>query len=106
MKTPIIRFTGSPDSDPAQWLRINELTTQPGPGSAYRVTIEELPKAEVPIATWKFGDGYVAGVSEEDWQREDYPDTFVRFQDGTAAWGSTREEALSNLAKAKARGPL
>lgn len=46
MKTPIIRYTGSPDSDPAQCLRINELTTQPGPGSAYRVTIEELPAKE------------------------------------------------------------
>ncbi len=42
MKTPVIRFTGSPDSDPAQWLRINELTEQPGPGSAYKVTIEAL----------------------------------------------------------------
>lgn len=106
MKTPVVRFTGSPDSSVKDWLRINNLTTEPGPGSAYRVTIEELPKVEVPIATWKFGDGYVAGVSEREWQNEDYPSTLVRFQDGEAAWGSTREEALSNLAKAKARGPL
>jgi len=49
MKTPVVRFTGSPDSDPAQWLRINELTTQPGPGSAYRVTIEPIEVVTITV---------------------------------------------------------
>jgi len=47
MKTT--RYTGSPDSNPAQWLRINELTTQPGPGSAYRVTIEPIEVITVTV---------------------------------------------------------
>ena len=105
MKT-VIRFTGSPDSNPAQWLRINELTTQPGPGSAYRVTIEPMASVqEVPV--WELSDTrWVAGVTREAWNAERVSSSHMRFQNGTAAMGSTREEALANLAKAKARGPL
>ena len=104
MKTPIVRYTGSPDSDPESWLRINNLETQPGPGSAYRVTIEPMPKIEELV--WQCKNDWVAGVSEQKWTMESARDTFLRFQNGTAAIGSTREEALANLAKAKARGPL
>lgn len=107
MKTPIIRYTGSPDSDPAQWLRINELTTQPGPGSAYRVTIEELPKLKIEPPVWEKGmSKWIAGMTQREWENESYDETIMRFQNGSIAVGKTREEALANLAKAKARGPL
>ena len=46
MKKPTIRFCGSPDSKPEEWLRISHLTEQPGPGTAYRVTIEDITQAK------------------------------------------------------------
>ena len=50
MNTPTIRFCGSPDSKPEEWLRISHLTQQPGPGTAYRVTIEDIAQPEAKPA--------------------------------------------------------
>ena len=95
MKTPIIRYTGSPDSDPESWLRINNLETQPGPGSAYRVTIEEMDVKLEPsliealeeIAAWDSHTPELAVAKGSNGVRDFY-----------------RDIALSALAKS--RGPL
>ena len=38
---PVIRYAGSPDSNPQKWLRINELSTVKTEHFCYRVEIYE-----------------------------------------------------------------
>jgi hypothetical protein len=107
MSKKVIRFTGSPDCDPATWLRINHITEQPGPGSAYRVTIEPIEAHQEPeVWEWHGAKRWVAGIKEQTWENLIWSETCELIQAGTVALGFTREDALAKLAKAKARGPL
>lgn len=107
MSQKVIRYTGSPACDPATWLRINHITDQPGPGSAYRITIEPIEAPQEPeVWEWHGAKRWVAGMTQHAWENCLWSETCELVQAGTLAIGLTRDDALANLAKAKARGPL
>lgn len=98
MSKKVIRYTGSPDCDPATWLRINHITEQPGPGSAYRITIEPIEATkEVPLWFSKTRGVWVAGITEEDFITIPFNDAAIKLASGQIVVGSTRENAIRNF---------
>ena len=106
---PVVRFCGSPDSNPADWLRINHLTKQPGLGSAYKITIEPMhAKAEIPTWFSKTRGVWVSGISEPDFITLPFEAAAIKLASGQIAVGSTRENAVRNFEEFQSlfrRGP-